>query len=585
MTEQRVQRKLAAVLAADMVGYSRLMEANEAGTLARLKAHRVELIDPTIAENNGRIIKTTGDGLLAEFPSVVDAVRCAVEIQDAMARRNADVPADQRIEFRIGINLGDIIVDDDDIFGDGVNVAARLQEQSAAGGICVSHAVHDQIGDRHGVAFEDLGEKILKNIARPVRVYRVALGQVPDGPTKPAVRGGAAASDKPSIAVLPFVNMSGDKEQEFFVDGMTEDIITELSRFRDLFVISRNSVFVYKGKAVNIQKVAGELGVQYVVEGSVRKAGNRVRVTVQLIDAEIDRHIWAERYDRDLEDIFAIQDEVTSAIVATASGRIAAAAQDRVQRKTTSNMAAYECVLAGKVLHHRSTRADNAEALRMLDRAIALEPNFAHAHAWKACSLGQTWVNGWCENREATFRQVIQELETALALDDNDSDVHRILAAVNLARHDHDKSMYHQERALSLNPNNDLIVVQQGEILTWLGRPEEGIEWITKAMRLNPYHPERFWSHLARAYYVARRYPETIEAIRRIGKPDHTHFALMAAAAAQHGDEAAAAAYAGEVLAREPKFSVEAYLKTLHYKQDSDSDHHREGLLKAGLPA
>jgi adenylate cyclase len=584
MTEQNVQRKLAAVLAADMVGYSRLMEANEAGTLARFKAHRLELIDPTIAKNNGRIIKTTGDGMLVEFQSVVDAVRCAVDIQGAMARRNADLPADQRIEFRIGINLGDIIVEDGDIFGDGVNVAARLQEQSAPGGICVSHAVHDQIGDRFSITFEDLGQKSLKNITRPIRVYQVALDQEPGAAAKPAAPGGATISDKPSIAVLPFVNMSGDKEQEFFVDGMTEDILTELSRFRDLFVISRNSVFVYKGKAVNIQKVARELGVQYVLEGSVRKIGNRVRVTVQLIDAETDRHIWAERYDRELEDIFAIQDEVTSSIVATLPGRVAAAAQDRVRRNPTKDMAAYECVLAGKVLHHRSTPADNVEALRMLDRAIALDPKFAHAHAWKACTLGQSWVHGWSEDREATFRQVAQELETALALDDNDSDVHRILAAVNLARHDHDKAMYHQERALSLNPNNDLIVVQQGEILTWLGRPEEGIEWITKAMRLNPYHPERFWSHLGRAYYVARRYPEAVEALKRIGKPDHTHFALLAAACAQMGDQEATAAHAREVLAREPKFSIEAYIKTLHYKHDSDRAHHREGLVKAGLP-
>ena len=334
--------------------------------------------------------------------------------------------------------------------------------------------------------------------------------------------------------------MSGDREQEFFVDGMTEDIITELSRFRDLFVISRNSAFVYKGTAVNIQKVAGELGVQYVVEGSVRKAGNRVRVTVQLIDAETDRHIWAERYDRELEDIFAIQDDVTSAIVATASGRIAAATQDRIQRKTTSNMAAYEYVLAGKILHHRSTKGDNAEAVRMLERAIALDPKFAHAHAWKACTLGQSFVQGWSEDPNSTFKEVAEELETALALDDNDSDVHRILAAVHLLRHDYDKAMYHQERALSLNPNDDLIVVQQGEMLTWIGRPEEGIEWIQKAMRLNPYHPERFWSHLGRAYYAARRYPEAIEAFKHIGKPDHTNFAFLAASAAQMGNAAAA---------------------------------------------
>jgi adenylate cyclase len=380
--------------------------------------------------------------------------------------------------------------------------------------------------------------------------------------------------DKPSIAVLPFVNMSSDPEQEFFADGLTEDIITALSRFRDLFVISRNSAFVHKGKAVKVQEVAAEFGVQYVVEGSVRKVGGRVRITVQLIDAETDRHVWAERYDRELQDIFAIQDEVTAAIVATLPGRVEAATHDRAKRKPTDNMAAYECVLAGKVLHHRSTREDNAEALRVLDRAIALDPKYANAHAWKACVLGQTWVYGWCEGRDATWARVIEELQTALALDDNDSDVHRILAAVNLVQHDYDRAMYHQERALGLNPNNDLIVVQQGELLTWLGRPEEGVEWIERAMRLNPYHPERYWNHLGRAHYVARRYAEAIEAFSRITSPDHAHHAFMAAASAQMGNPAAARTHAREVMKRQPEFSVEVHLATLHYKQESDRAHH-----------
>ena len=585
MEVKAVERRLAVIFAADMVGYSRLMEVDEAGTLARLRAHRLELIDPAIAKNRGRIIKTTGDGMLVEFGSVTEAVQCAAEIQRRLAKRNADLPAAHWIQFRIGINLGDIIFEDDDVFGDGVNVAARLEAMADAGGIYVSQAVRDQIGDRLDVAFEDLGEQTVKNLARPIRVFRVLLGEgaKPAPKPRPAAPAAAAATDKPAIAVLPFANMSGDPEQEFFADGLTEDLITAISRFRDLLVISRNSAFVHKGKAVKIQDVAREFGVHYVVEGSVRKAGNRVRVTVQLIDAETDRHVWAERYDRELEDIFAIQDEVIAAIVATLPGRVEQATQDRAGRKPTDSMAAYELVLAGKVLHHRSTPEANAEALRLLERALALDPNYAHAHAWKACVLGQTWVNGWCEDRQATWGRVAEELQAALALDDNDSDVHRILAAVSLASDDHGKAIYHQERGLALNPNNDLIVVQQGELLTWLGRADEGIEWIRKAMRLNPYHPERFWNHLGRAYFVARRYAEAIDAFMRITRPDAAHHAFLAAAHAQLGNAAAAGAHATEVRARDPAFTFDAYLPTLHYKQPEDLEHHRAALLKAGL--
>jgi adenylate cyclase len=564
------------------------MEVDETGTLARLKTHRIELIDPAIAKNHGRIIKTTGDGMLVEFHSIVDAVLCAAEVQRRMARRNADVPPARWIQYRIGINLGDVIVENDDIFGDGVNIAARLETIAEPGGICVSGAVRDQIGTRlEDIEFEDLGEQSVKNIARPIHVFRVKLEQATPAPPEKAKDGAVATtiSKKPSIAVLPLVNMSGDPEQDFFADGLTEDIITELSRFHELLVISRNSTFVYKGKAVKVQDVAREFAVDYVLEGSVRKVGGRVRVTVQLIDGETDRHIWAERYDRDLEDIFAIQDDMTRAIVATLPGRVEAATHDRAKRKRTDNMAAYECVLAAKVLHHRSTRDDNAEAQHLLDRALALDPNYAHAHAWKACVLGQTWVYNWCADRDTTFQQVARELEITLALDDNDGDVHRILAALNLNRDDHDKAAYHQERALALNPNYDLVVVQQGELLTWLGQPVEGIDWIKKAMRLNPYHPERFWSHLGRACYCAEKYADAAEAFSRITRPDHTHHAFLAATFAQMGNAVAAAAHAAEVLKREPTFSVADYLTTQHYKREADRLRHETGLLKAGLPA
>jgi len=349
-------------------------------------------------------------------------------------------------------------------------------------------------------------------------------------------------------------------------------------------VISRNAVFTHKGKAIKARQVAREFGVDYVVEGSVRKVADRVRVTIQLIDGETETHIWAERYDRKLDDIFAIQDEITSAIVATLFGRVEAARHDRVQRKRTANMAAYECVLTGKVLHHWSTREANAEAMRMLNRAIELDPNYAHARAWRACVIGQAWMNNWCEDRDASMRAILDEVQTVLTLDENEADVHRILGALKLNFDEYDKATYHQERALSLNPNSDIVVVQQGELLTWLGRPVEGIEWIHRAMRLNPYHPQRYWSHLGRAQYTARLYADAIQSFSKLTAPDYTHHAFLAASLAQLGNSTAAAAHAREVLQREPAFTAEGFLGNLHYQQHSDAEHLRDGLVKAGLP-
>jgi len=577
-----MEHRLAAIMAADMVGYSRLMEVDERGTLARLRTHRIELIDPAIDKSHGRIIKTTGDGMLVEFQSVADAVRCSIEIQERMRRRNSDVPDDRRIEFRIGINLGDIIFEDGDIYGDGVNIAARIEQLAEVGGICVTSAVHTQVDGRLDAAFEDLGEKSLKNISRPVRVYRVLPSGAADGR---AASGGKGAVVKPSIAVLPFTNMSGDSEQEFFADGLTEDILTELSRRRELFVISRTSSFVYKGKAANLREVAQKLGARYLVEGSVRKAADRVRITVQLIDTATDGHIWAERYDRKLDDIFAVQDEITTAIVATLPGRLEAAQQDQLVRMKPSNMAAYECTIAAKVLHHKSTREDNVEALVLVDRALTLDPDYAHAHAWRGCILGQSYSNGWATDPEATFKEVMAGLGRAIALDDNDADVHRILAAISIMRNDFTRARYHQDRALELNPNYDLVVVQLGELFTWLGQAEEGVDWVRKAMKLNPHHPARFWSHLGKAHFVGRQYAQAIEAFMRMANLDTLQHGFLAASYAWLGDKTAAAAHVGRMRELDSTLDLERFLSTMHFAREEDLQHLREGLQNAGLQA
>ena len=583
MSDGATRQRLAAILAADVSGYSRLMACDEPGTVSALDAAR-EVFARRIGSLQGRVIDMAGDSILAVFETAAGAVGTALAVQQELNARAEGLPEACRMRFRIGVHLGDIIEKaDGTVYGDGVNTAARLEALAEPGGVCVSETVECALRHRVAASFDDLGEQMLKNLPKPVRAFRVR----PVASVQPAATAPAAAhherADKPAIAVLPFDNMSGEAEQEFFADGITEDIITELSRFRGLFVISRNSSFKYKGHPVEVQKFARELGVQYVVEGSVRKAGKRVRITVQLIDAETDRHVWAERYDRDLEDIFAIQDEVTASIVATLPGRVEAASRDRAARKTTDNMAAYECVLTGKRLHHASRREDNDRALALLERAIALDPNYAHAHAWKACTLGQRWAYNWCGDRSQLEPIIVAEIEAALALDDNDSDAHRIMAAVQLVFEHFEQCEYHQQRAISLNPNDDLVVVQQGEILTWFGHAEEGIPWIRKAMRLNPYHPERFWSHLARAYFVARRYADALEALRHFSAPDATVLALKAACQACVGDLAAARASAAEALGSARPFVYGEYISGLHYRREADKAHHLQSLALAGL--
>jgi adenylate cyclase len=576
-----LQRRLAAIVSADAAGFSRLMGDNDVDTVRTLSTCR-NLVTQIIGAHGGRVVDSPGDNILAEFGSAVDAVQASVAMQQQLTQCNAGFSEHRRMAFRIGVNLGEVLVEEGRLYGDGVNIAARLEALAEAGGICVSGKVYDEVHRKLGLGFEYAGEQELHNIAQPVRMYRVlgdgAVSRSPEQVTsiKPQA--------KPSIIVLPFTNMSGAPEQEFFADGLTEDILTDLSRFRELFVISRNTSFKFKGGAVDVKKVARDLGVQYIVEGSVRKAGNRVRVTAQLIDAEADRHVWAERYDRDLEDIFAIQDEVTASIVAVLPGRVEAATRKRSEHKPTDSLAAYECVLEGKQLHHRSNRPDNDKALALIRRATKLDPNYAHAHAWTACILGQTLTYGWCEDAGATLTEIERELAVAQALDDNDSDVHRILAAVYLTRNDFDKALYHQQRALQLNPNDDLIVVQNGEILTWIGQPEAGIPWILKAMRLNPFHPARFWSHLARAHFVARQYEEALRALQNITSPDKFNHAFMAACHARLANAAAAAAHVAEALKVDAGFTTgRGVAPTLHYQRDADRAHHLDSLRLAGL--
>ncbi|MFQ5985335.1 MAG: adenylate/guanylate cyclase domain-containing protein, partial [Alphaproteobacteria bacterium] len=566
-----------------VAGYSRLMGEDEEGTLRTLNAYRA-VIDGLMAGHRGRVFGSAGDSVVAEFASAVEAVRCAVEIQEELEKRNADLPDDRRMRFRIGVNLGDVMIEGDNLLGDGVNVAARLESIAEPGGICLSGSVFEQVKGKLESRYEDLGKQEVKNIAEPVRVYRIRLESEATRTATDEKAARPSLPAKPSLAVLPFVNMSGDPEQEYFVDGITEDIITELSRFRALFVIARNSSFIYKGRAVKVQEVGKDLGVHYVVEGSVRKAGNRVRVTAQLVEAATGNHVWAERYDRDLEDIFAVQDEVSRTIVGTLAGRLEAAGVEQAKRKPTDNMAAYDYLLRGNEHHHRGTKDDNAQALRALEKAIELDPGCAPAYAQLACTLGQAWARGYLEDRDEVFNRCFENAQKAYSLDDDDSECHRILAAIHLFRQEHEQAEFHLERGLALNPNDPRIVSLKGELLTVLGQPEEGLEWVEKALRLDPHHPDGRSNDMGRALFVARRYQEAVRAFKRIPHPNHLHHAFLAACYAQMGNVEEAQAHTAEVLRMDPDFSVDKYLTTLAYKHQADRQHHRDGLIKAGLP-
>ncbi len=589
MREEKVKRRLAAIVSADVVGWSRLMGLDEAGTLAALKAHREQLIDPQICDHGGRVVGTAGDSILAEFSSCIEAVQCAVGVQAELKRRNDEAPEERRMEFRVGINLGEVIIDGDDIFGDGVNIAARLQALAAPGDVFVSEDVYRQVHGRLDVIFEDLGPKQAKNIKEPVHVYRVSQG-APPGVGETASRAAAAATpapqaSNPAIAVLPFDNMSRDPDQEYFADGITEDIITELSRYPELFVIARNSTFVYRGTAVDIKQIARELGVSYVVEGSVRKAGNRVRITVQLIEAENGHHLWAERYDRDLDDVFALQDEITQMIVAALPRHLEAAQLESAKRKPPDNMAAYDYLLRAKDLHYRRSPEANEKALEMAEKAIALDPDFGQGYAWRTCIIGQSWVNGFGKSLDDLIEAggVMSDAMDRLKADD--IECHRILADINFYMYDDaERAQFHQDRAFALVPNDPRIVSQRGELLTYLGSPNEAAEWIEKAMRLDPSGADRRANHLGRALFVARRYEEAIAAFKRVSPMQGLHHIFLAACYAKLGQDAAAKTHAEEAFRLAPKLSLKRVMHSAPFAGEADRAHFTEALKAVGIP-
>ena len=489
--ESRTTRRLAAILAADVVGYSRLMGIDEEGTLAALKAHRKEVIDPLIAQHQGRIFKTTGDGLLIEFASIVDAVRCAVVIQQGIESRNANVDESRRIRFRIGINVGDVIVEGDDIFGDGVNVAARLEALAEPGRICVSATVREHVAEKLPIGFADLGEHSVKNIARPVHVFRIETIQHRSATVTASDSPLLALPDRPSVAVLPFTNLSGDTEQDYFADGVVEDIITGLSRIKWLFVIARNSSFAYKGKAVNVKQAGSELGVRYILEGSVRKASNRVRVTGQLVEAETGRHIWADRYDRTLDDIFAIQDELTMNVVAAIEPSLRQAEIERVKRKRPDSLDAYDLVLRALPNVYTAMPEGAAKALPLLEDALKAEPDYALAHGFAAWAHEIIFARGG--GHEVNRLGAIRHAEAAIAHGRDDAIALTFGGfSLGLVAHDREAALQAVEAALAISPSCAPAYIFGSVVMAYAGEADRAIDWGERALRLSPFDPMAF---------------------------------------------------------------------------------------------
>ena len=585
MAEERAQRRLAAILAADVVGYSRLMERDEAGTLAVLKVRRHNILSPLVSAHHGRIVKVMGDGVLVEFASAVDAVECAVQLQQGMESANADLPADRGIRLRIGINLGDVIVEGSDLYGDGVNIAARLEALADPGSVIVSRTVFNHVRGKVKLGFDDLGEQQLKNIAEPVRIYRLQ----PHGDaatTRPTL----TLPDKPSIAVLPFQNLSGDPEQEYFADGMVEEIITALSRMRWLFVIARNSSFTYKGRTVDVKQIGRDLGVRYVLEGSVRRVGNRVRITGQLIDTSTGGHLWADRFDGALDDIFDLQDQITARVVGAIAPKLEQAEIDRAKRKPTSSLDAYDYYLRGMAAVHLWSKDGNVEALQHFRRAIELDASFASAYGMAARCYSQRKAGGWAEDSTTEVAEAKSLARQAAELGGDDA---LALATAGIALAyvvgDVDDGAAFIDQALALNPNLAWAWLFSGYVKAWLGDPEAAIEHVNRAMRLSPQDSQFFnmQAAAAAAHFVAGRYAEAMSsataAVRR--HPDYILAnSILAASAAFGGRPAEAEKAAAHIRQVHPRLRVSDLMEVFPVRPAEDRARWVEGLLKAGIP-
>ena len=590
MASDPVKRRLAAILAADIAGYSLLMGGDEEGTLARLKAYRRELIDPKNKEHHGRIVKTTGDGILIEFPSVVDAVRCAIEVQQGMLERNVQVPEDKRIQFRVGINLGDVMVEGRDLYGDGVNIAARLETLANPGGICISETVLNHARDKVAFEAEDAGEQTLKNIARPVHVYRIIVDPRQRHAAAKPTTGTLALPDRPSIAVLPFQNMSGDAEQEYFSDGVVEEIITALSRMRWLFVIARNSSFAYKGKASDVRQVGRELGVRYVLEGSVRKAGSRLRITGQLIDASTGAHLWADRFEGGLEDVFELQDHVTSSVIGAIAPTLEQAEMERAKRKPTENLDAYDYYLRGIASLHRWSREGVDEALGLFSKAIELDPSFASAYGAAAFCYFWRKANGWMTDRTQEIADTLRLGGRAAELGKDDAVALSFAGlALGYVADEIEAGIELIDRALRLNPNLAAAWSASGCLRTALGDHDRAIEHTARAMRLSPLDPLTFFmqTFTAFAHFLSGRYDEAWPLAEKAARAQPNYMSAIRLAAASNacaGRLEEAKRFVARALQLDPELRISNFKGRIIAVRPDDFAKYAEGLRKAGLP-